>query len=157
MGEEDAQEGGDITTSEIIRIKQEVQSAEEEEEAPNDADEEEDEPTEPEKVEESPIIKIEQEKMDVAAAAVEAKTESPAKPKESPAKATKESPAKANESPAKAKLESPAKTKLASPAKAKTDSPAKKQKGFGHVQEGSVKVKMEPSDDVPRVKVEPAE
>ena len=35
--EEDKQEGGDITTSEIIRIKQEVQSAEEEEEAPNDA------------------------------------------------------------------------------------------------------------------------
>ena len=32
--EEDAQEGVDITTSEIIRIKQEVQSAEEEEEAP---------------------------------------------------------------------------------------------------------------------------
>ena len=105
--------------------------------------------------------------MDVAAAAVEEKAaspakakESPVKPKESPAKAKLESPAKAKlESPAKTKLESPAKAKLDSPAKAKTESPAKmtKQKGFGHVQEGSVKVKMEPSDDVPRVKVEPTE
>ena len=126
-----------------------------------------DEPTEPEKVEESPIIKIKQEKMDKTESPVKATTESPAKAKESPAKA-KESPAKAKlespaktklESPAKTKLESPAKTKLESPAKAKTDSPAKmaKQKGFGHVQEGAVKVKMEPSDDAPRVKVEPTE